>query len=81
MAARVYLEPFNRDRHLMHEIITYAMHRVSETIFLGLLPRTSKRASCNILVTSEEMLKCALLKIQLNTAKISKAYGYTYQHV
>lgn len=81
MAARVYLEPFNRDQHLMHETITYAMHRVSETIFLGPLPRTSKQASCNILVTSEEMLKFALLKTQLNTEKMSKAYRYTYQHV
>lgn len=81
MAARVYLEPFNRDRHLMHETMTYALHHLSETIFVGPLPRTNKRASCNILVISEEMLKFSLLKIQLNTAKMSKAYGYTYQHV
>lgn len=68
--ARVYSERFSRDRHLTRETITHALHRPRETGSIATRPRTKRRVSCNVPVTSGEVLAFAFLNPQVSTRHV-----------
>lgn len=80
-AAKVYSERFPKHQHPMYETTTDTLHRLREIGSVAPRFRTSRRAKCNLRLTTEELLAFALLNAQLSMAEISGAYLCTRQHI